>query len=114
MEDKTIKVKVKEVTLSAQKLRLVVDLIRGKKVEEALDILKFLNKKGAKIVSKAVQSGIANAQDRFSWEPEDLYVSAISADKAKTQKWRRYNSRGRVSRILKRKAHLNLELTHKK
>lgn len=113
MEDRKVTVKVKNVQQSPQKLRLVVDVVRGKNVVDAIDDLKYLNKKGSLFVKKAVESGIANAADRYSWGPENLYISKITVDEAPTYKRFRIASRGRISRIFKRRSHINLELKQK-
>lgn len=110
MEEKTVKVTVKDISQSAQKLRLIADAVRGKKVDRALDILMVLNKKGSDIVRKALMSGIANAKEIHSVEQESLIVSKISVDESRTLKRGRFASRGRSSRIFKRRSHLNLEL----
>lgn len=110
MEAKKTTVKVKNVAQSPQKLRLVADLVRGKNVVEALDILALTNKKGTLFVRKALLSGIANARDLFSVDKEELRISHISIDGAPTFKRGRFASRGRSSRILKRRSHINLEL----
>ncbi len=113
MEVKTVTVKVKDVAESPLKLRLVADMVRGKGVEEALGILSLLNKKGAVIVRKAVLSGIANAKSKYGTKEEELVISKISVDEARILKRTRFESRGRVSRIDKRRSHINLELTVK-
>lgn len=105
-----VKVKVKNVMQSAQKLRLVADLVRGKNALEAIDMMKLLNKKGSLFVKKALESGIANGENLYGWNNSEIVVSAVSVDSAPMRKWGRAASRGRWTRILKRKAHLNLEL----
>lgn len=110
---RTYNVKVKNIAQSPRKLRLVANLVRGKKADRALDILKFLNKKGALHVSKAIKSGVASASELNSLSADALVVSKISVDQAPTYKRGRFASRGRFARILKRRAHLNLELTQK-
>ena len=64
MKEKIVTVKVKNIAQSPLKLRLVVDLVRGKNAQEALEMLDLLNKKGALIVKKAILSGVANAKER--------------------------------------------------
>lgn len=113
MEKRQVTVKVKDLAQSPQKLRLVADTVRGENVEDALATLKFLNKKGARFVLKAIESGIANAMDRFELQPENLKVAEIRVDEAKTRKTGRFASRGRYSRILKRRSHLNLIIAEK-
>jgi large subunit ribosomal protein L22 len=113
MEKQIIKVKVKNLAQSPLKLRLGVDLVRGKEVSKALDILQFANKKGNTEVSKAILSGVANARDRFGLDKESLIISHISVDEAPTYKRMRFASRGNIGRINKRRSHINLELTTK-
>ncbi len=113
MEEKKTKVKIKNVAQSPQKLRLIVDLIRGESADKALDILKLTNKKGSSIIIKALKSAIANATDLFSAQDTDLVISHVSVDGAPTLKRYRFTSKGRSSRILKRRSHINLELTVK-
>ena len=113
MEDKKIKIKVKNIAQSPQKLRLVADLIRGKDVESALDILQLTNRKGTTILKNALLSGVANARDLFSVDKAELKIAHISVDGAPSLKRVRFASKGRVSRITKRRSHINLELTVK-
>lgn len=110
MEEKKVKIKIKNVAQSPLKLRLVADLIRGKDVNEALDILQFTNKKGSIFLKKAVLSGVASANEKYGADKDGLKISHISIDGAPTYKRGRYASRGRSSRILKRRSHINLEL----
>jgi len=110
MEDKIAKVTVKDIAQPPLKLRLVVDTVRGKDVEEALNILMLINKKGTKTVRKAVLSGVANARELYGVSKEDLEISKISVDEARTLKKTRFASRARVSVLFKRRSHLNLEL----
>lgn len=113
MEDKKVKVKVKNIAQSPLKLRLVADVVRGKDVEEALDLLTLVRKKGAKDISKAILSGVANAREMYGVDKEDLHISKIMVNEARTLKRTRFQSRGRVSVINKRRSHINLELTVK-
>jgi large subunit ribosomal protein L22 len=110
MEDKIAKVTVKDIAQPPLKLRLVVDTVRGKDVEEALNILMLINKKGTKTVRKAILSGVANARELYGVSKEDLEISKISVDEARTLKKTRFASRARVSVLFKRRSHLNLEL----
>lgn len=111
MEEKKIaKVKVRDIAQSAQKLRLVVNTVRGKEVAEALDILEFLNKKGSLAVKKAINSGIANAREMYGVEKEDLTIEKITVDEARTLKRIRFKSRGKIGKHYRRRANLNLEL----
>lgn len=113
MEAKIAKVKVKNIAQSAQKLRLLADLVRGKDVNDALATLEFANKKGSLFIKKAIISGVANASEKYGVEKDDLKIGSISVDEAPTFKRGRFASRGRHSVILKRRSHLNLELVVK-
>ena len=110
METKIVKVKMKNIPQSAQKLRLVVDMVRGKGVNEALEILEFTNKKGTQFVKKALISGIANASDKYGLDKENLRIKKIEVGEAPTYKRGRFAARGRYAVILKRRSHINLEL----
>jgi len=105
-----IRAKLSNLDTSAQKARLVVDLVRGKSAEEALTILKFIPNKAAKPVHKLIQSAIANAEENFGVSRDDLYVHKIFADEAPTRKWRRFGARGRFKPILRRKSHVTVIL----
>jgi large subunit ribosomal protein L22 len=110
MEDKRTTVKVKNVAQSPQKLRLVADLVRGESVEDALNILNLTGKKGTETIKKAILSGIANAREVHGVDKSELDIAHISVDVAPTLKRVRFASKGRVSRITKRRSHINLEL----
>lgn len=110
MEEKIVKVTIKDIAQSPTKLRLVADIVRGMKVSKALDSLTLVNKKGSDIVKKALLSGVANARDLYSVDKDNLIVNSISVDESRTLKRAQFASRGRVSRISKRRSHLNLEL----
>ena len=96
--------------LSAQKVRLVVDLVRGKGANEALELLRFANKRAALPVGKLVASAVANAEENFGVSRDDLYVASIFADEAPTRKWRRFGARGRFKPILRRTSHVTIIL----
>lgn len=105
-----IRAKLSNLDTSAQKARLVVDLVRGKPVMEALSILEFTPNKAAEPVQKLIRSAIANAEENFGVAREDLYVHTIFADEAQTRKWRRFGARGRFKPILRRKSHVTVIL----
>jgi large subunit ribosomal protein L22 len=105
-----VKAYLKFLPLSAQKVRLVIDLVRGKDAAEALEILRFVNKRGALPVRKLVASAVANAEENFGVSREDLYVANIFADEAPTRKWRRFGARGRFKPILRRNSHVTVVL----
>jgi large subunit ribosomal protein L22 len=88
--------------MSAQKVRLVVDLVRGKDANTALEMLRF--------VPKAAALPVANAEENFGVSRDDLYVAKIFADEAPTRKWRRFGARGRFKPILRRNSHVTVVL----
>lgn len=96
--------------LSAQKARLVADQIRGKKVEEALDILAFSTKKGARVIKKVLESAIANAEHNEGADVDDLKVSTIFVDEGTTMKRIRPRAKGRADRISKRTCHVTVKV----
>ena len=113
MEKKVYKSQIKNIAQSAQKLRLVVDVVRGKKVIIASELLSVLNKKGSHVVEKALNSAIANAKNVDGVTIDKLYISSITVDEATSFKRVRFASRGRVSTLSKRRSNLNIELSIK-
>jgi large subunit ribosomal protein L22 len=105
-----IRAKLSNLDTSAQKARLVIDLVRGKHVQEALDILTFTTKKAAEPIQKLLWSAIANAEENFGVSRDDLYVYQIYADEAPTRKWRQFGARGRFKPILRRRSHVTVVL----
>ena len=105
-----IRAKLSNLDTSAQKARLVVDLVRGKPALEALTILKFIPNKAAEPVHKLLWSAISNAEENFGVSRDDLYVYKIFADEAPTRKWRRFGARGRFKPILRRRSHITVVL----
>ncbi|HCS27553.1 MAG TPA: 50S ribosomal protein L22 [Spongiibacteraceae bacterium] len=96
--------------MSAQKARLVADQIRGKGVEEALDILSFSTKKAAGIIKKVLNSAIANAEHNEGADVDELKVSTIFVDEGMTMKRLRPRAKGRADRILKRSCHITIKV----
>jgi large subunit ribosomal protein L22 len=96
--------------LSAQKVRLVIDLVRGKDAVEALETLRFVQKRAALPVRKLLASAVANAEENFGISRDDLYVATIFADEAPTRRWRRFGARGRFKPILRRTSHVTVVL----
>ncbi|MBI5841311.1 MAG: 50S ribosomal protein L22 [Chloroflexi bacterium] len=105
-----IQAQLRFLPLSAQKVRLVIDLVRGKSANEALDLLRFVNKRAAMPVRKLVASAVANAEENFGVSRDDLYVAKIVADEAPTRKWRRFGARGRFKPLLRRNSHVTIVL----
>lgn len=101
-----IRAELKNLTVSAQKVRLVIDLVRGKRANDALDILAFTNKGSASDLRKLVASAVSNAEENFGINRDDLFVYKITADEAPTRKWRRFGARGRFKPLLRRSSHV--------
>lgn len=101
------------VSLSAQKVRLVTDMVRGKNVVEALALLQFTTNRAAKPIGKVLASAMANGEENFGVSREDLYVYRIFADEAPTRKWRRFGARGRFKPWLRRSSHITVILREK-
>jgi large subunit ribosomal protein L22 len=93
---------------SSRKIRLVMDAVRGKRVDEAVAILRFLPHGGANEVMKIVKSAAANAENNYQMIPEDLYIKYIYADEGPTVKRFRSRSRGMAAPILKRTSHITV------
>jgi large subunit ribosomal protein L22 len=106
-----VKAVAKEVGISPQKVRLVINMVRGRKVGEALNILSFLPTPTAKAVSKLIKSAVANAENNFQMSPAELRITDIFADQGHTLKRFRPQSRGRVSPILKRSSNITVFVT---
>jgi large subunit ribosomal protein L22 len=96
--------------VSAQKVRLVVDAVRGKDAVQAMETLRFMPQGAARPVLKLLASAISNAEENFGVSRDDLYVSKIFADEAPTRKWRRFGARGRFKPILRRTSHVTVIL----
>ncbi len=94
--------------VSPQKTRLVADMIRGKSLESALQILSFCPKKAAVIVKKVLESAIANAEHNEGADIDELRVSRIYVDEGPTYKRMRARAKGRGNRILKRTSHITV------
>ena len=101
----------KDIGISPQKVRLVINTVRGKKVDEALSILSFLPTPTAKAVAKVIKSAVANAENNFQMSPAELRITDIFADQGHTLKRYRPQSRGRVSPILKRSSNITVLVT---
>jgi len=111
--DTEVRAVTKYVRMSPQKVRLVVDLVRGRDVNEALTILRFTPKAAAKVVAKTIASAAANAEENYGLSVGDLYVAQIMADEGPTLKRGRPGARGRYKPILKRGSHITVVLSEK-
>jgi large subunit ribosomal protein L22 len=96
--------------MSPIKLKPVANLVRGKSLKEALNILKFTPGKGSELVEKVVKSAAANAENNFDLNPDDLYVAEVYAHRGPTMKRWRAGAQGRASAILKRSSHIGVTL----
>ena len=104
---------LKYCSISPQKVRLVIDQVRGEMVEDALIKLQFVTKVSAKPIRKLIASAVANAENNFGLDRETLYIYKIVADEAPTRKWRRFGARGQLKPILKRSSHVKVILREK-
>ena len=102
------KASLRGVHLSAQKGRLIADMIRGKKVDQALDILSFTPKKGAVIIKQVLESAIANAEHNDGADIDELKVSSIYVEKGTFMKRYSARAKGRGDRISKQTCHINV------
>jgi large subunit ribosomal protein L22 len=98
----------KDVGVSPRKMRLLVNMVKGKKVDEALNILRFAPTPNARFVAKAIKSAASNAENNFQMTPADLKIVKITADEARTIKRFRARARGRANQILKRASHITV------
>ena len=99
---------VRHVRMSAYKVREVLDLIRGKEVQQADEILQFCERDAAIVVRKCLQSAMANAENNDQIDSTELFVSACYADEGPTLKRWRPRARGRATRIRKRTCHITI------
>ncbi|RNC63009.1 MAG: 50S ribosomal protein L22 [Candidatus Dichloromethanomonas elyunquensis] len=111
METKAV---AKYVRISPRKVRQVVDLIRGKKVEEAIAILRFTPKVSTEPVSKVLKSAVANAEHNLEMSPDDLYITKVFVDQGPTLKRIMPRAQGRADRIRKRTSHITVVVGDKK
>jgi large subunit ribosomal protein L22 len=101
---------LKFVRLSPQKARLVADLVRGKKVDEAINTLKFSNQRAAGIIQKVLESAIANAENNNGADVDELKVREIFVDEGPVMKRIQPRAKGRADRIHKRTSHITIRV----
>jgi len=109
-----VKAKTKYVRITPRKMRLVVNLVKNLPVSQALDQLKFINKKAAKPVEKLLLSAIANAEHNFNLEKSNLIIKSFTVDEGPTLHRFMPRAHGRATPIRKKDSHLNLVLTEVK
>jgi large subunit ribosomal protein L22 len=107
MEAKAV---AKYIRISPRKVRLIMDQIRGRKVEEALNRLSFAPQRGAFVLKKVIKSAVANAEQNLNMDVDRLYIKRIFADEGPTLKRFRARAMGRATRIRKRTSHLTVIL----
>jgi large subunit ribosomal protein L22 len=100
----------KHVGISPQKVRQVIDQIRGMQAEQALAMLRYMSQSAADPVAKTVASALANADENFGLSREDMYITRITADAAPLRRWRRFGARGRFKPIIRRSSHITVVL----
>ena len=110
MEAKAV---AKYVRIAPRKVRVVMDLIRGKSVADAFAILKFTPKVGAEAIEKVLKSAVANAENNFDMNVDNLYVSSCYVDQGPTMKRIHPRSRGQACKILKRSSHITVAVDEK-
>ena len=103
-----VKAVSKDTGVSPRKMRLIVNMVRGKKVEEALNILRFAPTPNAIVVAKTIKSAAANAENNFQMTPSELKIVKITTDEARMLKRFRPRARGRSNEILKRSSHITV------
>ncbi len=108
--ENTVQAKSKYINITPRKARLVADMIRGERAEDAVVMLTYLNKKAALPVRKCLESAIANAENNNDMKKSELYILEARVDEAPTFKRGRAVSRGRYHRILKRNCHIVIKV----
>lgn len=103
----------KYIRVSSRKVRLVVDLVRGRPVNEAMALLRFMPQSAARDVASVIKSAVANAEQNNHMSAEDLFISRIMADEGPTMKRFRPRAHGRASPILKRSTHITVVVDEK-
>ena len=98
------------VRISSRKVKIVIDMIRGKTVSEALGILEYTPKAASEPVVKLLKSAAANAKNNLEMDPDRLYVAEVTANEGPTLKRLRARAQGRANRIRKRTSHINIVL----
>ncbi len=109
-----VKAFARKIRMSPRKIRLVVDMIRGKKATDAVIMLRFIPRAAAMPVLKVLQSAMANAEHNFKLAKDKLYVKTIQVDGGPTIKRSRPRARGSAAPILKRTSHISIILEEKK
>jgi large subunit ribosomal protein L22 len=101
----------RDVGIPSRKVKLIVDMVRGKSIDDALNVLKFVPSPAAKAVAKVIKSAVANAENNYEMTPSELKIVEILANEGHTFKRFRSQARGRVAPILKRSTHITVSVS---
>ena len=108
-----VKATAKYIRIAPRKIRIVMNLIRGKSIREAFAILKFTPKVGSEVIEKVLRSAVANAEHNNDMDVEKMFVSFCSVDQGPTLKRIHPRSRGQAFKILKRSSHVTVAVSEK-
>lgn len=103
-----VRASAQRVRISPRKARLVVDMVRGKKVTDAIQLMKFVPNRAAEDIEKLLKSVAANAENNYDLDPEELWIKEIFADDASQLRRFKPKARGRVGKILRRSCHITV------
>lgn len=104
----------KSIRIAPRKARLVIDLVRGKDVQEAIAILNHTQRRASPVVKKLIESAVANAEHNYDMDAESLFISEAYVDEGMTLKRFKPRAQGRASAINKRTSHITVVVTEKK
>ncbi len=113
LADNEVRAVLRYVRMSPQKVRLVADLVRGRKAREAIELLRFTPKAAAEPVSKTIASAVANAVETRQMNPDDLVISQIYVDGGPIRQWRRFAARGRFRPLQRKTSHITVVVREK-
>lgn len=108
-----VKASARHIRISPRKVRVVIDLVRGKSVNEALSLLKFIPKRASEPIAKVIASAAANAEHNFNLNKDNLVVSQAFVDQGPTLKRYHPRQRGQAFPILKRTSHITVMVKEK-
>jgi large subunit ribosomal protein L22 len=103
-----VKAIAKDTGMPASKMRPLADMVRGKRVDDALNLLRYAPSPKARLIAKVVRSAVANAENNFQMDPADLVVTKINIDVARSMRRYRARSRGRASPLRKNSSHVTV------
>jgi large subunit ribosomal protein L22 len=103
-----VRASAQRIRISPRKARLVVDMVRGKKVTDAIQLMKFVPNRAAEDIEKLLKSVAANAENNYDLDPEQLWIKEIFADDASQLRRFKPKARGRVGKILRRSCHITV------